>query len=79
MAGELDHAAVGRDVAAQDRKAAGGLSGSSSGRTTRWPAVSLRLGGVLADRAPGDRLGVLVAARPLRCMRLSTSGTPPAS
>ena len=40
MAGELDHAAVGREVAAQDREAAGRLDRVVSGRTTSWPSVS---------------------------------------
>ena len=55
------------------------LSGSSSGRTTSWPGVSLRLAGVLADRPAGDGLGVLVQdARP-RAGAGRRRATPPAS
>ena len=55
VAGELDDAAVGRDVAAQDREAAGGLERiATAAARRRWPARLLRLGGVLADRAAGD-------------------------
>ena len=55
VAGELDDAAVRRDVAAQDREAAGGLERvATADARRRWPGVSLRLVGVLADRAAGD-------------------------
>ena len=61
VAGELDHAALGGEVAAQDREAAGGLDRRRrAGRTTRWPGVSCASRGVLADRAAGDGLGVVV-------------------
>ena len=41
VAGELDHAALGREVAAQDREAAVGLERVvDSGRITSWPSAS---------------------------------------
>ncbi len=57
VAGELDDAALGRDVAAQDGEAAGGLE-----RIGERPHDALAgrlgcLGGVLADGAPGDGHG----------------------
>ena len=61
MAGELDDAALGREVAAQDREAAGRLERvverADDLLALRSPAASR---GVLADRAAGDGLRVLV-------------------
>ena len=40
VARDLDDAAVGREVAAEDHQPAGRLERSSTGRTTSWPGVS---------------------------------------
>src|SRR3954447_20069338 len=60
VAGELHDAAVGREVAAQDREAAGGLDRVVDRADDDLALGLLRLGGVLADRAAGDGHRVLV-------------------
>ena len=60
MAGELDDAAVGREVAAQDRQAAGGLDRVVERAHDALALGLVGLAGVLADRAAGDRDRVLV-------------------
>jgi hypothetical protein len=75
--GELDHAALGREVAAQDRQAAGRLDRIASGRITSWPGVSTVPRGDLADRLAGHGRRVLVQQAGL-LEALSSSATPPA-
>ena len=65
VAGELHDAAVGGEVAAQDREAAGGLDRVVERADDLLALGLLRLGGVLADRAAGDGHRVLVEAAEL--------------
>ena len=60
VAGELHHAAVRREVAAQDREAAGRLQRIVERAHDALSGGLLGLGGVLADRPAGDRLRVVV-------------------
>ena len=55
---QLHDAAVGREIAAQDREAAGGLDGIVEGPHHLLARLLLRFGGLLADRASGDGDGV---------------------
>ena len=60
MAGELDDAALGREVAAQDREAAGRLDRVVERADDLLARGLVGLGGVLADRLAGDGGRVLV-------------------
>ena len=51
VAGELDHAALGGEVAVQDRQAAGRLDRVIERPHDLWPSVSLAVVGDLADGA----------------------------
>ncbi len=78
VAGQLDDAAIGREVAVQDREPARRFERPGQRAHDLLALGLLRLGGVLADRATGDG-GASPWSTPASCMRLSTSGTPPAS
>jgi hypothetical protein len=60
VAGELDHAALRREVAAQDGQAAARLDRVVERAHDALPGRLGRLAGVLADRPARDRDGVLV-------------------
>src|SRR4029079_9767481 len=60
VAGQLHDGALGREVAAEDREAAGLLDGVGERADDLLAGRLLRLARVLADAAAGDGLGVLV-------------------